>query len=627
MNKPRYKGTLSVTPRGFGFVTTDIDQESREVFIAPNFVSQLVPGDTISFTVGPGKREGQLTADDVQLVERKPTIWVGTPYFQRGDWVLNPDKLCFSKLAIRGSVQHLSEDMVIAVRVTDTGMRRFQTCQLEAVLGPRGGHKFELDYALTERDFPMHFDFKVYQEISKMADSVAVDSSAKDLTTTPFITVDGVSTKDFDDAVFCEKTPTGWHVMVAIADVSFYVTPGSALDNAAFQRSTSVYLPFRVSPMLPDALSNGLCSLIPNQTRRAVVADMYLNETGDVLPQSSVYRAFIQSHARVTYDEMTDMLEGKLAGSLPWSQEVVNNMTEQAKLYEILEAHQKFQIMEFEDAEPYLIRDDSGEFDIEWHHRTISHKVVEQMMLLANRYVATRVNLFRHQSIPSAENWAKLKAWAATHSVQLADEPSLSEISKLFAAVPEQLRDIAELKVRLIMEKAVYSPINSAHFALGFNKYTHFTSPIRRYADLAVHRQLLDKKSARPDGLAALQQVSKATHMSERGNAARLVERDVWDRIKKRILFRKHQGQVLSGYLSFSLSRGWLVSFKPWNVTALVRNEELVEAGYSFVQETQSWLDSDGKPVELGTKLNVKILSLNEETQRVDLNGSLDINE
>lgn len=627
MKKTRYKGVLSVTPRGFGFVTIPGDtpeQEDREIFIAPNFVGQLVPGDVISFTTVPGKKDGQLSADDVQLVERKPTIWIGTPYFQRGDWILNSDKLCFSKLAIRGNVQHLSEDMVIAVRVTDNSMRRFQTCQLEAVLGPRGGHKFELDYALTDRDFPMHFDYKVYQEVSKMPDTVTVDSSAKDLTATPFITVDGVSTKDFDDAVFCEKTQDGWHVMVAIADVSYYVSPGTALDNAAFQRSTSVYLPFRVSPMLPDALSNGLCSLIPNQVRRAVVADMYVNETGDIIKSSSVYRAFIQSHARVTYDEMTQLLEGKLSGVLPWSQAVVDNMYEQAKIYEVLDKHQKFQIMEFEDAEPYLVRDESGEFDIEWHHRTISHKVVEQLMLLANRYVASRVNLFRHQAKPNAENWAKLKAWASSHGIELSDEPSLAEISKMFEAIPEQLRDIAELKVRLIMEKAVYSPVNSSHFALGFERYTHFTSPIRRYADLIVHRQLLDNKSNRQDGMAVLQQATKANHVSERGNAARLVERDVWDKIKKRILFRKHQGQVLSGYLSFSLSRGWLVSFKPWNVTALVRNEELIEAGYSFVQDTQTWLDSNGNPVELGTKLNVKIVSLNEETQRVELFGSLD---
>ena len=635
-------GTLSVAARGFGFITREVNGVEESFFVLDTTVVNFLPGDEVSFDIIPGRKPGQFTADNVKLVSRAERLMLGTVSHEFGQAVLVPDEFCFCKVQLE-NVHHISKDIVVAVRIPAISPqeakrhipKKFTNGTLERVLGiPNTSGTFEVDYALAKQDFSMYFPTAVHREVLRLGTTVTVDKTAKDLTSIPFVTVDGSSTKDFDDAVYVERHPLGWKVMVAIADVGFYVRPGTELDKEAARRSTSVYMGQRVIPMLPEVLSTGLCSLMPNVVRRALVAEMIVDAQGNILTKESpaVYSAFIKSAARITYDELASYYE---TGSPSWTAVVNASLTEQHKLYKVLLEHQVFQAMEFEDPEPHLYINDEGQQDIEWSHRNVAHKVVEQLMLMANRYAASQSSVIvqRYQSAPDAEKWEVLQTWLTSKGIKLdlptpANLDAIKAILKAVDAHPNRaaLRPQVEFHIRRALSRAEYVVDNKGHFSLGYEAYTHFTSPIRRYADLMVHRQLLSTPKKGWDQLTSSKVAeAQVAVCSERSNASRLAERDVWDRIKKRVLFRKYQGQVLPAQLVASNTRGVLLSVLEWQTTVGLNVETLEALGYKYSQDTFSWTnESESAPkLELGSIHQVRPLSIADARSRLEITAEL----
>lgn len=619
----RLTGTVSLNPKGFGFVTTTLDEP---FFLPPSLARTVLPGDVVSFEVEAGNKQGQFQAARLKLVERKTTLWLGTVVNVDGTWRLEPDEHFFVKLNLK-QVSFIAPGNVVAVRLPATEvLTESLDVTLERTLGERTRKGFDLDYVLAKHDFPVAFSAGAIQQANRLPSDVEpyelVRSDRKDLRDVAFVTIDGESTRDFDDAVLAKRLPNGFEVQVAIADVSHYVRPGSALDRDAEARSTSVYLPGRTVPMLPEALSNGLCSLNPGADRLAVVARIELSEEGRV-QRYSFFRALIRSKARLTYNQVTDILEKDAV--VPLTPAVAENLKVLHAVYQRLEVLRRERgVLEFEDAEPKLVVGDDGEVSLTWEYRTMAHKLVEELMLLANRCVAEHLSkeyggsLFRHQPLPEGNEWQELVTWCEARGLTLQQEPSILALSQLLAGVRgTDLGGIVELRARQVMQPALYDAMESSHFSLGFETYAHFTSPIRRYADLAVHRLLLGEK------LESKPATRLAERCSGRSRGARLAERYVWDRLKKRILARDvPKTSELDAKMVTMGRRGIRVVLDLWQCAALVPAEELLEEGYNFDVDSQTW-QLNKQPVELGTRIKVRWTSLEEDRNRTELQAEL----
>lgn len=618
-------GVLSVNPKGFGFLTTD---DGEEFFVPPAQTRTALPGDRLSFTVEAGNKPGQFQAGRLELCERRNSLWLGTVALVDGYWRLEPDEACFVKLNLV-NVDFIVPGTVVAVRVPSKGavaLTDSLPVTLERILGERQRKGFDVDYALAKFDFKPGFSPAALTQAARLpAEIEAIElmrSDRRDLRDLPFVTIDGEYTHDFDDAVYAKATATGMDVMVAIADVSHYVKPGSALDRDARARATSVYLPGKTVPMLPEALSNGLCSLNPGADRLAVVVRIDLASDGSVR-SFELFRAVIQSKARLTYRQVTEVLEQ--GGPLAASAAVANNLQSLHQVYKVLDVLRKARgVIEFDEAEPKLVIREDGEFALAWEHRTMSHKLVEELMLLANRCVAQQLfklygaGLFRHQPLPTAEDWAELQEWGAARNLAVPVEPSLNAMGSLVGqATDAEQASIIEMRARQVMQQALYDTQAMSHFSLAFDSYTHFTSPIRRYADLLVHRLVLGQLSV-DDSVREV-----AALCSERSRSARFAERQVWDRLKKRLLARDvAKATALDAKVVRMTRRGARVVIDAWQCAAFIPAENLLEEGFNFDSDAQCWKKND-KVVEPGVKLQVQWTHLEEERGRTELQAEV----
>ncbi|KWU19179.1 ribonuclease R family protein [Burkholderia cenocepacia] len=611
------EGVVSAHPKGFGFLTTD---EQEEFFVPPPLMKRVVPGDRVACNIIESpKKPGQFQAGDIKVLARKPSTWQGTVNVVDGRHLLVPDAPCFMPIEVSG-LDFVPADCVVSVRAKGNELHvPVLRARLERVLGLRTRRGFDQDYALAHFDFPVHFDRAALDEANRIASTPTAEErkGRRDLRRVPFVTIDGESTRDFDDAVYAEPIPAtgGWKVLVAIADVSHYVKPGSALNRAAVEKATSVYLPGKTVPMLPEKLSNGVCSLVPNEDRLAVVAEMELDANGAV-NRSQFYRAIIRSVARLTYNEVQAWMAGQKLMTFNVDTSLI---ALRAVFDQLADSRKQRGQMEFEDAEASLVVREDGEYALKFEHRTDAHKLVEELMLLANHCVAKHLAdklpaaLFRHQATPDAQDWTELHQWANEHGLALgSDEPTLAALAQLIGAAHADGQGLkAELRVRGIMQPATYEQGNSAHFSLGYGAYTHFTSPIRRLADLLVHRILLGE--AMGDSLETL-----AEQCSDRSRGARLAERHVWDRLKKRIFARDvSQSDVLDAHVVSSSKRGLRVVMPSWQCAAFVESDVLEGIGCEFNSELGLWVN--GCVWEPGHQLPVSWVRLEDANGRTEL--------
>ena len=442
-------------------------------------------------------------------------------------------------------------------------------------------------------------------------------SGRKDLRNLPFVTIDGETAKDFDDAVFARRDGKGWRLWVAIADVSHYVRQGDALDRDARERGTSVYFPRRVIPMLPEKLSNGLCSLNPNVERLAMVCEMAITQHGEVA-RYEFYPAVFRSKARLTYTEVWQKLS---SGRPPEHLQVLYD------LFKALhEERNRRGAIDFDTTETRMIFDARGKIEkIVREARNDAHRIIEECMLAANvcagNFLAERKQpvLYRIHDVPAADKVAALREFLAELGLQLpgGEVPRPKDYAKLIERIRKR-PDFTLLQTILLrsLKQAVYSPSNVGHFGLAFDAYVHFTSPIRRYPDLLVHRAIkaaLAGKKYVEDDWEAL-----GRHSSETERRADDASRDVENWLKCYYM-RDHVGGTFSGSITGVVAFGLFVTLDDYFVDGLVHISELGRDYFQFDAARHMLLgERTGKRYRLADRMTVKLVRVDLDTRKID---------
>lgn len=621
MNQNLLHGVVSANPRGFGFVT---DAQGQEYFVPPAQMKRVIPGDMVQFQVVQSPRNPeQSQAQIVGHVSRPESFWLGHLVRCKEGYELKPDDAVHCTLLLESGAPPAETD-VIQLRVApgaSMGASRVKA-QLVANLGPRNRADFDVRYAMAKWRLPVEFSPDALAEAKAMQEPQEGDCSpdAEDLTAIPFVTIDGDSTNDFDDAVAIEQNSQGWLLRVAIADVSRYVQEGSALAADALQRGTSVYLVDRVLPMLPMELSQGVCSLNPGALRYAVVSTLQFSKEGK-LQTSQFSRALIRSAARLTYREVAEY------ALPPETPDAVRQMLSHLwTWFETQRPQRELRgLMDTYPPEPKLKLTAEGEYHLDWVPILRSNELVEECMLAANqaaaRYLTERGQgqLFRHQPGLDAEKWGETLDWLGAQKLvdpqaaQALARPTLIQLRELLQAAPVGLKDQMSFRIRRCMTPAGYDPKESSHFSLGFEAYTHFTSPIRRYADLQVHRLILGAIQA-PD-------ITVTEHISVRSKVAKVSSRHPWERIKRRLLWQESL-KVRGGQIVSMSSRGLKASVREWEVLCAVDAEVLWLDGWAWSATRSQWTRG-AESLSLGQLVQLRLEALKEDGPICELAASV----
>ena len=543
--------------------------------------------------------------------------------------------------------------------------------RVNEVLGEIDDPGMEIEIAVRKYGVPHEFSEPAVALSRTLPDTVrAIDKKGRvDLTDVPLVTIDGEDARDFDDAVYCEPAKVGrangWRLLVAIADVSHYVQTGDAIDIDAYDRATSVYFPRRVIPMLPEKLSNGLCSLNPDVERLCMVCDMFVAASGEVTAYQ-FYPAVMFSHARFTYTEVAAILANTKGPEAAKRKDRVDNLLNLHDVYQaLLVSRNKRGAVDFETVETQIICDESGRIErIVPRTRNDAHKLIEEAMLAANVCSADFIlqskhaGLYRVHEGPTPEKKETLKAYLKATGVGLSisDDPSPGEFQAIAKATKDR-PDAQQIHSMLLrsMQQAIYTPANSGHFGLAFEAYTHFTSPIRRYPDLLVHRvikAILGKtkyqlpslptpgeaqaKLARrlEKGLASKvsdpnQKPKKASadqlawaaaglHCSANERRADEASRDVEAWLKCKYM-REHLGEEFGGVVSSATSFGIFVTLDAMYVEGLVHITELGGEYFRFDEQRQELRgERTGIRYAIGSRVQVQVSRVDLDGRRID---------
>ncbi|QDZ28165.1 ribonuclease R [Noviherbaspirillum sp. UKPF54] len=514
------EGRVSGHREGYGFLTPD--DGGDDIFLPEKEMQKVLHGDRVQIRIVGTDRRGRPEGAIVEVVERANTHVIGRLLNENGVWIVAPeDKRIGQDILLSGSPGKAKTGQVVSVELLEQPSRYTQPVgKIVEVLGDIDDPGMEIEIAVRKYGVPHEFSDAAKKQAAKLPAQVRTADLADrvDLRDIPLVTIDGEDARDFDDAVYCEPVKIGrskaFRLIVAIADVSHYVKPNDALDADALERSTSVYFPRRVIPMLPEKLSNGLCSLNPDVDRLTLVCDAVITAKGEIKAYQ-FYPAVIHSAARLTYTEVAAILEntkgpeaGKRHGLVP---HLLN-------LYDVfnalLHARQKRGAIDFETTETYIVCNAAGKIEqILPRTRNDAHRLIEECMLAANVCAADLLarhkhpGMYRVHAAPSKEKLNQVRTFLKQMGLHLGggDSPTASDYAELIPKI--KLRpDAVLLQTMLLrsMQQAVYSPDNIGHFGLAYEAYAHFTSPIRRYPDLLTHRAIkaiLQGKRYEPKGI------------------------------------------------------------------------------------------------------------------------------
>ena len=632
-------GIYQATSRGFGFVTPE-DGKSREDdwFIPPRSDGGAWHGDQVRIQPLEEEGEGRRRSARVTVVTGRANKTVAgiLSRHNRELW-LQPDN---DKLP--GPIQVLTKRRNVragdraAVAMTSFGSSKLPPMgTLREVFGPAGERESAVAAILYQNDISRDFPDAVLAEAQAAPQAVeeAALAGRLDLRDKIIITIDGAASKDLDDAVSLEKDGRGrWVLGVHIADVSHYVTQGSALDLEAWERGTSVYFADQVVPMLPKELSNGICSLNPRVDRLALSCIMTLTPEGEVV-EHTIAKSVIRTTERMTYEDCNLLLDGQRRGQAPALQEryqdILPMLEDMAALSKVLAGRRRRRgALELDTKESYVICDETGTpVDVAVHSQGVSEALIESFMLAANECVARHLNkldkpcVYRVHEKPSPDKAEALRTMVAPlgYDLKEADGPSLQKLLDASRGKPEEAA-VSMMVLRALM-KARYDGENLGHFGLGAKYYCHFTSPIRRYPDLMVHRiltALLDGKltGQREKKLAAAVQKA-AVQSSQREIAAQTAEREIEKRYMAEFM-HGHLGETFAGVVS-GVTRFGLFVMLPSGVEGLLPVEALPGQGYQY-DEAHLTLVSEGGGVSytFGSPLEVVCAAADPATGQID---------
>uniref|UniRef100_UPI001F57C310 ribonuclease R n=1 Tax=Anaeromyxobacter terrae TaxID=2925406 RepID=UPI001F57C310 len=623
-------GTLKKHRDGYGFVAR-LDRQGDDVFLPPGEAAQALDGDLIRIEIVPA-RGGRTAGRLVEIVERRRRLLIGT-YHARGarSFVVPADEELGEVVPVPETSAAQDGDVVKVALEPGTG--RLQGKVAEAI-GRPGEPRVEVLKVAYAKGFADVFPEAVSAEAQAIPDHVRPEDrqGRRDLTALPLVTIDGEDARDFDDAVHVERLEGSkgkglYRLVVAIADVAHYVRPGAALDAEAARRGTSVYFPMQVLPMLPERLSNGICSLNPAVDRLCMVADLVLDERGETR-SAEVYEGVMRSAARCTYTEVANVLAGE---RVPERERFKERFELMAELQEKLSAMRgRRGALDFDLPEAKIVLGEDGQVvAIEKRPRNRAHRIVEEFMLAANEAVARWFGarelptIYRVHDVPDEEKLQAFLDLAESHGFEVPEVPGPRALNALLGRFRghAQQRALNQLLLRAMMQ-AIYSTENIGHYGLAAEHYLHFTSPIRRYPDLVAHR-LLKEEWARRHGqpvretpatvLAELAAIS-----SERERAAMEAERDI--AAYYAALFMKDKvGERFEGVVSAVVEFGLFVELKRWFVEGLVKIEDLGGV-LELDTELHALVDrTTGRAFRVGEEVTVDVVSASPIRRRIEL--------
>jgi ribonuclease R len=642
-------GTVMGHRDGHGFVSNGV--RASDIYLPPAEMANVMHRDTVRVRVVRYDKRGRPEGRVIEILERRRTPIIGRLLHEGGQWIVAPEDKRFGQdiLIAKNATANAQAGQVVAVELTEPpSLHAKPVGRVSEVLGDIDDPGMEIEIAVRKFEVPHQFSEAALAQAAALPSTIrAVDRKGRvDLRDVPLVTIDGEDARDFDDAVYCEPTKIGrgkaatdaHRLIVAIADVSHYVKPGEPLDVDAYERATSVYFPRRVIPMLPEKLSNGLCSLNPNVERLAMVCDMVIDADGEIHAYQ-FYPAVFNSYARLTYDEVAAMLSNTRG---PQAKLRADLMPHLLHLHDVFRARLKERsrrgAIDFDTTETQIICDDNGRIErIVPRTRNDAHRLIEEAMLAANvcsaEFIAQaeHASLYRVHEGPTPEKRKALQDQlrALGVGVSVSDDPTPGEIAAISNAVRER-PDAAQIHMLLLrsMQQAIYTDQNAGHFGLAFEAYTHFTSPIRRYPDLLVHRTikaiLAGKRytmsaTARPTKVQEAEAWAAAgLHCSTNERRADDASRDVQAWLKTRYM-RDHLGEEFNGTVTAATSFGLFVQLDALYVEGLVHITELGGEYYRFDELRQELRgERTGMRYAVGTKLRVQVTRVDLDARKID---------
>ncbi len=624
------KGKVQGHPDGFGFLIPE--DGSADMFLSEKEMHQVLHGDVVLVRQSGVDRRGRPEAKIVEVLERANKRVVGRLFEEHGIQfvVAENRRITQDILVAAGEAGGAKAGQVVMLEIMQHPNKHAQPIgRIVEVLGNYADPGMEIEIALRKHDLPHEFPKDVERQAKAISPVVSAEDWAgrEDIRNLPLVTIDGETARDFDDAVYCAPEKGGYRLVVAIADVSHYVQPDDALDREAILRGNSVYFPRRVIPMLPEELSNGLCSLNPQVDRLCMVCDMHISNSGEI-GEYRFYPSVMYSNARLTYTQVAEMLaqpDGELAKG---NAAIVPHLQHLHELYQkLLHAREKRGAIDFETVETQMIFTAQGKIErIVPVIRNDAHKLIEECMLAANVCAAGYLHEHKHTVLyrihqgPTPEKLEGLREFMKEFGLQLTgeDDPQAADYSKLLKRIKGR-PDAGLLQTVMLrsLRQAKYEPENIGHFGLGYDAYTHFTSPIRRYPDLLVHRAIkavLQGKQYKPGQKWA----DLGLHCSMTERRADDATRDV-EAWLKCYYMRDHLGSVFTGTVSSVTSFGMFVSLDDLYVEGLVHISELGKDYYHFDAAKHQLLgERTGNRYRLGDRVQVRVVKVDMESTKVD---------
>ncbi|MDP1923958.1 MAG: ribonuclease R [Thiobacillus sp.] len=623
------KGRVEGHPDGFGFVSPDEDGD--DLFLSPKEMHRVLHGDKVLVRVAGFDRRGRREAKIVEVLEHVNKFVVGRYYSEDGIGFLIAENRRINQdiLVPAGNEGAAQSGQVVTVEiVTQPGAHNEAIGRVSEILGSYTGPGMEIEIALRKHDLPYVFPPDVEKQAAGLPNKVLKKDMAgrEDIRHLPLVTIDGETARDFDDAVYCEPLGrSGFRLIVAIADVSHYVKPSDALDTEGYERGNSVYFPRRVIPMLPEALSNGLCSLNPEVDRLSMVCDMQVSSTGNI-KEYRFYQAVIYSHARLTYNQVWDWLSGETQPDAKQTA-LMPHLQALDKLFRtLLKARAKRGAIDFGSTETQMLFDDEGKIKaIVPVIRNDAHRIIEECMLAANVCASDYLHanqqpaLFRVHEGPTPEKLAALRGFMAEFGLDLAggDKPHAKDYATLLEQIkPRPDAGLLQTVMLRSLKQAVYSPDNKGHFGLAYEAYTHFTSPIRRYPDLLVHRGIKAVLNGEKLPVKGLAEIGVHCSMTERRADDATRDVDAW---LKTYFMRDRIGDEYNGTVSAVTSFGMFVALDEIFIEGLVHVSELGQ-DYFHYDQSKHWMlgERTGKRYRLGDRVRIKVMRADIETSKID---------
>lgn len=644
-------GRVQGHPDGFGFLIPD--DKSEDLYLSAKQMRRVMHGDkALVSTIGldrKGRKEGAI----VEILERNSKQIVGRYFEESGIGYVEPDNSrigqnIFVPPPNKGDAKH---GQIVVVAITEYPTIRSQAIgKIVETLGDHMAPGMEIDIALRSHDLPFEWPKEVIAASKKIGEEVA-DADKKgrlDLRQTPLVTIDGVDARDFDDAVYCEHTGKHWRLLVAIADVSHYVIKDEALDKEALNRGTSVYFPKQVIPMLPEVLSNGLCSLNPHVDRLCMVCEIRIKDNGKVISYD-FHEGVMHSAARLTYDDMAAMVVDQDTELRNKHANIVQHLDDLYSLYHVLRKQRSLRgAIDFETTETHIVFGEDRK--IESIHpiiRNDAHKLIEECMILANVCAAKFLEKnkipapHRSHPRPKPEKIANLREFLSGLGLSLAggDSPSSMDYADLLNSIQE--RDDAHLIQTVLLRslsQATYTAEPTGHFGLSLDHYAHFTSPIRRYPDLLVHRairhvlrykankglaskaisQVLGSKAAKSFVYKLDEMTALCEHCSLTERRAEDASRDVTAWLKCEYMQDK-VGETFEGIITTATNFGLFVELNNIYIEGLVHVTALANDYYHFDAARHQLVgENSNKRYRLGDPIKIVVSRVNLDDRKVD---------